>query len=202
MKNFVTNDEFRYNQARKKVHEMRGFYINLISFCVVIPILIFINLTFSPDFYWFIFSTLGWGIGLFSQWMHVFGKSSFFGVEWERKLTERMMAKSRSMQNRFDKSAKIPTNSSASHRVKKLKGFYYHVAIFIVVNLIVFLAQYFRQSSVNVVEWSNFFPLIIWGVFLFFHAFDVYWSAIFLGRKWEENKIREIADKENASKWE
>ena len=202
MKNIITDEEFRYRQAKKKAREIRGFYINLICYCTAIPILIFVNVTFSPEFYWFFFSAFGWGFGLFSHWMHVFGKSSFFGVDWERKLTERMLAKSQRIQDQYNPDSRIYIKSSTVDRVKKVQGLYYHIAIFTFVNLLVFILQYFGRDTDDITEWFYFFPLIIWGIFLFFHAFDVYWSRIFLGKKWEDNKIRELAEKENVSKWE
>ena len=202
MKTIITDEEFRYSQARKKAREIRGFYINLICYCIAIPVLIFVNLRYSPDFYWFIFSALGWGIGLFSHWMHVYGKSSFFGVDWERKLTEKMLAESNRLQDKYDPNSRNYKQSSSIATLKKVQGFYYHLAIFIFVNLVVLILQYFRRDTNEIMEWFNFFPLIMWGIFLFFHAFDVYWSRLFLGKKWEDNKIRELAEKENEPKWE
>lgn len=202
MEKFITDNDFRYSQAKKKAREIRGFYINLTAYCIVIPFLIFINLTFSGEFYWFIFSAFGWGIGLFSHYMHVFGKSRFFGVEWERRLTEKMMAKSQRLQDKFDPSSRIDIEKSCVKRIKKIQGLYYHIAVFSFVNLVVFVLQFFSRDSNDIVEWYYFFPLIMWGVFLFFHAFDVYWAKIFLGSKWEDNKIKELAEKENVTKWE
>ena len=74
-----------YFRAKKRVQELKGFYGNLISYCCVIPILIFINLRFSPQFQWFWFSLAGWGFGLLMHAFKVFGYSS----NWEeRKIRE------------------------------------------------------------------------------------------------------------------
>jgi sensor histidine kinase YesM len=80
------NDESKaYIRARKRVEELKGFYGNLISYCCVIPFLIFINLSYSPGFQWFWFSAVGWGFGVVMHAFKVFGYSS--GWE-ERKIRE------------------------------------------------------------------------------------------------------------------
>jgi sensor histidine kinase YesM len=74
-----------YYRAKKRVEQLKGFYGNLISYCCVIPILIFINLTYSPQFHWFWFSAAGWGFGLTMHAFKVFG----YGTDWEeRKIKE------------------------------------------------------------------------------------------------------------------
>ncbi|MBP4138522.1 histidine kinase [Flavobacterium geliluteum] len=80
------NDESKaYFRAKKRVEEIKGFYANLISYCCVIPILVFINLTYSPKFQWFWFSALGWGFGVVMHAFKVYGYSS----DWEeRKIRE------------------------------------------------------------------------------------------------------------------
>ncbi len=56
------NENNAYFRARKRVDELKGFYGNLISYCCVIPFLVVVNLTYSPQFQWFWFSAAGWGI--------------------------------------------------------------------------------------------------------------------------------------------
>jgi sensor histidine kinase YesM len=79
------NENNAYYRAKKRVGELKGFYSNLISYCCVIPFLIFINLKFSPSFQWFWFSAAGWGFGLTMHAFKVFGYSK----NWEeRKIRE------------------------------------------------------------------------------------------------------------------
>ncbi|MNS45156.1 Sensor histidine kinase YpdA [compost metagenome] len=80
-----TDEAKAYYRAKKRVEELKGFYGNIISYCCVIPFLIFINLQFSPGFQWFWFSALGWGFGVAMHAFKVFGYSS----DWEeRKIRE------------------------------------------------------------------------------------------------------------------
>ncbi len=79
------NENTAYYRAKKRVEELKGFYGNLISYCCIIPILILINLKYSPQFQWFWFSAAGWGFGVIMHAFKVFGYSS----TWEeRKIKE------------------------------------------------------------------------------------------------------------------
>jgi sensor histidine kinase YesM len=78
-----------YYRAKKRVEQLKGFYWNLISYCCVIPFLIFINLTFSPDFHWFWFSAAGWGFGLTMHAFQTFG----YGANWEERKIKEILSK-------------------------------------------------------------------------------------------------------------
>lgn len=78
-----------YYRAKKRVEELRGFYGNLLLYCFVIPILIVINLTYSPQFQWFWFSAGGWGFGLIMHALKVFGYSS----NWEEQKIKEILKK-------------------------------------------------------------------------------------------------------------
>jgi len=86
-----TNIDDSYVRARNHVDELKGFYYGLLSYCVVIPFLIFINYRTSWGFQWFWFPMLGWGIGLIIHAFKVFVNDGAFGRGWEeRKLKEFM----------------------------------------------------------------------------------------------------------------
>ncbi|TBX68812.1 2TM domain-containing protein [Flavobacterium silvisoli] len=81
----------RYQQAKKKVEKIKGFYGNLISYIVVNLFLLFINLKYTPEELWFFWPMLGWGIGLAFHGMKAFDYTPFLGKDWEeRKLKEFM----------------------------------------------------------------------------------------------------------------
>jgi hypothetical protein len=83
----------KYNKAKKRVKELKGFYGHLASYVVVIPILIFINLYFSPKHIWFYWPMLGWGTGLFFHAISVFNIIPFFGKDWDDKKIKEIMEK-------------------------------------------------------------------------------------------------------------
>lgn len=83
------NENTAYFRAKKRVDQLKGFYGSLISYCIVIPVLIFVNLTYSPQFHWFWFSAAGWGFGLLMHAFKVFGYSS----NWEERKIQEILRK-------------------------------------------------------------------------------------------------------------
>lgn len=89
-----------YIKARKHVENLKEFYYNLLSYCLVIPFLVFINLKTGPQFHWFWFPMFGWGIGLTFHAMNVFFEDGRFGRNWEeRKIREYMEQEERKRWN-------------------------------------------------------------------------------------------------------
>lgn len=76
-----------YKKAQKRMKEIKDFYMNLISYCIVIPFLIFINLFTKSSFHWFWFPVFGWGIGLATHAFQVFG----VGESWQEKKIREIM---------------------------------------------------------------------------------------------------------------
>jgi hypothetical protein len=101
MNNMMYTDDLensKYVRAVKRVEKLREFYQNLASYCIVIPFLIFINLRFSPGFYWFWFPMFSWGIGLTFHFLEVNNYNVFLGKNWEEKKIEQLMKK---QQNKY-----------------------------------------------------------------------------------------------------
>ena len=96
--------------------------------------------------------------------------------------------------NQFD----VEKYQKAKKRVKEIKGFYGHLASFILV--ILFLAFLnFRFSPEKI--WF-YWPMLGWGIGLFFHAVAVFNFIPFFGKEWEQNKIKQIIEKDKNTKWE
>ncbi|MCM2301471.1 MAG: 2TM domain-containing protein [Flavobacteriaceae bacterium] len=85
----VYNENMAYVRAKERVEKLKEFYGNLASYCIVIPVLIFINLKASPQFYWFWFPMLGWGLGLTFHALETFG----YGKSWEEKKIQEILNK-------------------------------------------------------------------------------------------------------------
>lgn len=84
---YHNSDQEVYFRAKKRVRDIKGFYGNFVSYCVVIPFLIFINFWTYWGYQWFWFPMLGWGLGLVLHAFDVFG----YGKKWqERKISELM----------------------------------------------------------------------------------------------------------------
>jgi len=92
-------EEERYFQAKKRVEEIKGFYGNLIAYIAVNIGLMVINLLTSPEYLWFFWPMLGWGIGVLFHGMKVFNYMPFFGKEWEEKKIKEFMDKEEQSKN-------------------------------------------------------------------------------------------------------
>ena len=79
-------------RARKRVKEMRGWYMSATMYAIVIPLLWAVNLIQGGKL-WAYWPTLGWGFGLTVHGLSVFAGRSFFGSAWEAKKVEEIMAR-------------------------------------------------------------------------------------------------------------
>ena len=87
------NDE-KYEEAKRRVKELRDFYKNLLTYVGVNILLIIINLITSPGSLWFYWVTIFWGIAILLHASRVFIlKGKFLGKEWEKKKIKEMMGK-------------------------------------------------------------------------------------------------------------
>lgn len=90
----------KYVRAVERVEKIKEFYQNLASYVIIIPVLVFINLYFSPQFHWFWFPMIGWGIGIIFHWLEANNYNVFLGRNWEeRKIKEIMDEENRSKFN-------------------------------------------------------------------------------------------------------
>ena len=91
----------------------------------------------------------------------------------------------------------------AKKRVKKIKGFYSHLLVYVVINLIIVVINIQKLGpDESYFEWRNFFTLFFWGIGLFAHGLSVFMPSMILGKNWEEKKIKELMEKERKNKWE
>ncbi|WCO00725.1 histidine kinase [Psychroserpens ponticola] len=87
-----TQFDDRYVRARKRVEDMKEFYYSLISYCIVIPFLIFIWFRYTPHtIQWFWFPMLGWGMGLAFHAYKVYVNDGVLGNGWEKRKIEKFM---------------------------------------------------------------------------------------------------------------
>ncbi len=77
-------------------------------------------------------------------------------------------------------------------QVKEIKGFYSHLLSYILVNsCLIFINLMYSP----VYLWF-FYPLLGWGLGLFFHAMKVFNFMPFLNKEWEEKKIQAFIEQE------
>ena len=79
----------RYYQAHKRVKEIKEFYQHLTVYLLCNPIVIIVNLMTSPDYLYFWYSLLGWGVAVVLHGLKAFDRFPFFSKQWEeRKIQE------------------------------------------------------------------------------------------------------------------
>jgi len=79
----------------------------------------------------------------------------------------------------------------AKARVHALKGFYIHLAIYAIVNLILFLINLFNKAGTG---WWFYWPLIGWGLGLIVQAWYTFIPQGLFGSKWEDDRIHKYMD--------
>jgi hypothetical protein len=79
------DDRERYEWARRRVRELRAFYMHLIVFVGVNILLHVINFATSPRAYWAFWPLFGWGIGLVAHALATYRWMPFAGKEWEER---------------------------------------------------------------------------------------------------------------------
>lgn len=92
----------------------------------------------------------------------------------------------------------------AAKRVKKIKGFYTHALVYVVVNIMIVVINIQNLGDGDTYfHWYNFSTLLFWGIGLLAHALTVFTPTFIFGKDWEERKIKELMDKEkDRKKWE
>ena len=79
--------------ALLEVRKLKGFYLHLAQYVVVIAALCAINLLTTPHRLWFYWPALGWGIGILAHAATIFGWLPFLGVDWEKRQVEKRLGR-------------------------------------------------------------------------------------------------------------
>ena len=82
----------------------------------------------------------------------------------------------------------------AKKRVKRIKGFYIHALIYVLVNIgLIITNTSVGGSGFNSID--TYWTAIFWGIGLAGHGLSVFLPNFILGKNWEEEKIRELMNK-------
>ena len=77
-------------------------------------------------------------------------------------------------------------------RVKEMKSFYTHLVVYVIVNILLVVVWLLSGTSF---PWFVF-PLVGWGIGIFFHWYNVFVENGILGKEWEDKKVKELMEKE------
>ena len=90
----------------------------------------------------------------------------------------------------------------AKHRVDRIKGFYSHLIVYLLVNTGISIYKINRNINNGETfneaffDYSTFIVWMVWGIALAIHAFSVFGLPFILGKHWEEEKIRQFMEDE------
>jgi len=70
------------------------------------------------------------------------------------------------------------------------------VKVYVIVNVVSVIINLVTSPGVLWFYW----PILGWGIGLFFHGMSVFVFSKFPGKQWEERKIKEVMDKMNEDK--
>lgn len=79
--------------ALAHVRKVKGFYIHLSQYVIVIAALTAINLIWLPAYLWFMWPALGWGLGVAAHGMSVFNAVPFLNGAWEKRQVEKYLGR-------------------------------------------------------------------------------------------------------------
>ncbi|REC42221.1 2TM domain-containing protein [Chryseobacterium pennipullorum] len=85
----------------------------------------------------------------------------------------------------------------AKRQVERLRGFYSHLFIYVLVNMIIVWYNFTAlKPGESYFQFKNFLTATFWGIGLLIHGVIIFISRTGFIKKWEEAKIRELIDKE------
>ena len=76
-----------------QVRKLKGFYLHLTQYVIVVTLLLGINLWTHPQYLWVRWVAMGWGIGVLFHGLRVFERFSPFGADWEKKQVEKRLGR-------------------------------------------------------------------------------------------------------------
>jgi hypothetical protein len=96
------NQQDSYLRARERVKAIKDFYSEVLSYCIVIPFLAWLNWkTTGFGVPWVIFPAIAWGFGLAIQGMEAYGLNPLWGKRWEERKIRELMASDSPQPDRY-----------------------------------------------------------------------------------------------------
>jgi len=90
----------------------------------------------------------------------------------------------------------------AKKKVEKLKGFYIHLMVYLIINTMITVikvvgATYYGETFMGPFwHFSTFASWLFWGIGLGFHAIKVFSLNPILGKDWEQRQLQKYIDGE------
>jgi len=79
--------------ALAKVRKIKGFYMHLIEYVLIVGFLAVANIFVSPQHLWVVWAAGPWGLILIVHGLRVFDKIPFLNGDWERRTVEKYLGR-------------------------------------------------------------------------------------------------------------
>lgn len=83
-------EQYNYTLAKKRVKDLKCFYMSLLAFVLFIPFLAYLNYRTTP-YPWALFPTIAWGFGLLMMGLTLLGINPILGKSWEERKIKQYM---------------------------------------------------------------------------------------------------------------
>lgn len=83
----------------------------------------------------------------------------------------------------------------AKKKLDKIIGFYWHLAVYIVINIFLILLIGLNTDQ-GFRGFGPYATAVFWGIGLLFHFLGVFGPGFMFGKNWEERKIKEFMEKD------
>ena len=92
----------------------------------------------------------------------------------------------------------------AVKRVKEIKGFYTHLMVYIVINIMVSTINMVLNHQISdsasffkaLGHFSTYMTWVLWGIGLLVHGLNVFWLRATYFKKWEDRKMQEYMNED------
>lgn len=208
------NKEEAYIKAKKRVDEIRNFFIHLLVYVVINTVISTLKIvnninngeTFSEAF--FDFSTfavwMAWGIGLTFHGVAVLSESTLIFNKWKDKklkqyideeIQEYKQANRHLDQENLEDFSRKEAYFRAIKKLEALIGFGWHAVVYLVVNVFIFCVLVF-VADISFKEWYTYATAFFWGIGLGIHALSLFTKNVLFSKKWEQRKIEAFMQNE------
>lgn len=99
-----TVDHEYYEKARKRTKQKKRLYFHFVLFLVGSVFFVLLNkvIKFHPELDWYVWAIFVWLVMLILHFINVFVMNRFFGKEWERLQTEKLIQKHKEKLNKLE----------------------------------------------------------------------------------------------------
>lgn len=94
----------------------------------------------------------------------------------------------------------------AKRRVERLRAFYTHLTVYVIINTIITIIKINRNLNLGETFADAFYDFatlaswLLWGIAIAIHAFSVFGLPLILGKNWEEDKIEQYMEQDSEYK--